>query len=90
MATFENSDGSVIVWDTNDWVQKNQKDFTPPVCNKCMFSDQLKVFFVGGPNSRKDYHIEEGEEVVSRSFTSHLSSLLDLLSNQGRYGLKSC
>ncbi|VDP13414.1 unnamed protein product [Heligmosomoides polygyrus] len=27
-----------------------------------MFSDQLKLFFVGGPNSRKDYHLEEGEE----------------------------
>lgn len=27
------------------------------------FSDQLKVFFIGGPNSRKDYHNEEGVEV---------------------------
>lgn len=26
-------------------------------------NSQLKVFFVGGPNVRKDYHIEEGEEV---------------------------
>ena len=24
---------------------------------------QLKVMFIGGPNIRKDYHIEEGEEV---------------------------
>lgn len=22
------------------------------------------MFFVGGPNSRRDYHLEEGEEVV--------------------------
>jgi len=32
----------------------------------CIFrygAGQLKVMFVGGPNSRKDYHIEEGEEV---------------------------
>uniref|UniRef100_A0A0R3PZE8 Aminoglycoside N(3)-acetyltransferase n=1 Tax=Angiostrongylus costaricensis TaxID=334426 RepID=A0A0R3PZE8_ANGCS len=26
------------------------------------FSNQLKLFFVGGPNSRDDYHLEEGEE----------------------------
>ena len=24
---------------------------------------QMKCFFVGGPNVRKDYHIEEGPEV---------------------------
>ncbi|KAK0411133.1 hypothetical protein QR680_005503 [Steinernema hermaphroditum] len=46
-----------------EWIEANKKDFEPPVCNKCMFSDQLKVFFVGGPNSRKDYHLEEGEEL---------------------------
>ncbi|GMR58495.1 hypothetical protein PMAYCL1PPCAC_28690 [Pristionchus mayeri] len=45
------------------WILDNQKDFVPPVCNKCMYSDQLKMFFVGGPNQRRDYHLEEGEEV---------------------------
>lgn len=29
----------------------------------CRHAGQLKVMFVGGPNERKDYHIEEGEEV---------------------------
>lgn len=24
---------------------------------------QLKVMFIGGPNVRKDYHMEEGEEI---------------------------
>ena len=28
-----------------------------------MHNDQLKVFFVGGPNQRKDFHLEEGEEL---------------------------
>lgn len=27
-----------------------------------MHNDQLKVFYVGGPNQRKDFHLEEGEE----------------------------
>lgn len=44
------------------WLEENKEDFVPPVCNKCMFSNQLKLFFVGGPNSRDDYHLEEGEE----------------------------
>ncbi|CAJ0590707.1 unnamed protein product [Cylicocyclus nassatus] len=44
------------------WLSENKKDFAPPVCNKCMFAKQLKVFYVGGPNSRRDYHLEEGEE----------------------------
>ncbi|CAB3398792.1 unnamed protein product [Caenorhabditis bovis] len=44
------------------WIHDNHDQFHPPVCNKCMFSDQLKVFYVGGPNQRLDFHLEEGEE----------------------------
>lgn len=35
---------------------------SPPFIH-CRHQQQLKVMFVGGPNIRKDYHIEEGEEV---------------------------
>lgn len=45
------------------WIAENKSDFNPPVCNKLMHAGQLKVMFVGGPNERKDYHIEEGEEL---------------------------
>ncbi|XP_043845412.1 3-hydroxyanthranilate 3,4-dioxygenase [Dromiciops gliroides] len=45
------------------WIEKNKSSFLPPVCNKLMHQSQLKVMFVGGPNQRKDYHIEEGEEL---------------------------
>jgi len=48
---------------TDAWVAENEKYFLPPVCNKMMHNDQLKVFFVGGPNQRKDFHLEEGEEL---------------------------
>ena len=34
---------------------------------------QLKIMFVGGPNQRKDYHIEEGEEVCVCVCTSGLT-----------------
>ncbi|XP_061481356.1 3-hydroxyanthranilate 3,4-dioxygenase isoform X2 [Rhineura floridana] len=45
------------------WVEENRAAFLPPVCNKLMHRHQLNVMFVGGPNQRKDYHIEEGEEL---------------------------
>jgi len=47
------------------WVEENKGSFLPPVMNKLMYpSDrcQWKIMFVGGPNTRTDYHIEEGEE----------------------------
>ena len=44
-----------------NWVNKNEKSFVPPVCNKLMHNSQLIIMFVGGPNSREDYHIQEGE-----------------------------
>ena len=43
------------------WIADNEQDFQPPVCNKLLYSDQLKVMCVGGPNQRKDYHLEQGE-----------------------------
>uniref|UniRef100_A0A8D0KPQ3 3-hydroxyanthranilate 3,4-dioxygenase n=1 Tax=Strix occidentalis caurina TaxID=311401 RepID=A0A8D0KPQ3_STROC len=45
------------------WIEENKTAFLPPVCNKLMHRHQLNVMFVGGPNERKDYHIEEGEEL---------------------------
>jgi len=54
---------SCIHYPTGRWLEENSKFFLPPVCNKMMHNDQLKVFFVGGPNQRKDFHLEEGEEL---------------------------
>ncbi|XP_028845243.1 3-hydroxyanthranilate 3,4-dioxygenase [Denticeps clupeoides] len=45
------------------WISQNQNAFLPPVCNRLMHFKQLNIMFVGGPNTRKDYHIEEGEEL---------------------------
>ena len=36
----------------------------PPVGNQCVYQDEdFIVMVVGGPNSRKDYHWDEGEEL---------------------------
>lgn len=46
------------------WLEENRSFLEPPVCNKMVHSKgHLKVFASGGPNLRKDYHIEEGEEL---------------------------
>ncbi|XP_070981865.1 3-hydroxyanthranilate 3,4-dioxygenase [Oncorhynchus clarkii lewisi] len=55
--------GKPLVVNVDKWIAENEKAFLPPVCNKLMHLSQLNIMFVGGPNSRKDYHIEEGEEL---------------------------
>lgn len=47
------------------WVDNNRHLFKPPVGNKQVYVDNedFIVMVVGGPNGRKDYHFEEGEEL---------------------------
>lgn len=45
-----------------EWHEENKGTFKPPVCNKLMHKDQLTVMFVGGPNTRTDFHLDEGSE----------------------------
>lgn len=45
------------------WIDGNRHLLKPPVGNKLVYEDtEFIVMVVGGPNSRKDYHWEEGEE----------------------------
>jgi 3-hydroxyanthranilate 3,4-dioxygenase len=47
-----------------DWIDRHRDALKPPVCNKQVFRDsEFIVMVVGGPNSRKDYHYDEGEEL---------------------------
>ncbi|HNQ15885.1 MAG TPA: hypothetical protein PKM58_09995, partial [Pyrinomonadaceae bacterium] len=47
----------------NKWIDENRHLLKPPVGNKLVYEDaEFIVMVVGGPNSRKDYHWEEGEE----------------------------
>jgi len=44
------------------WYEENKALFAPPICNKLMHKDQLTVMFVGGPNTRTDFHLDQGSE----------------------------
>jgi 3-hydroxyanthranilate 3,4-dioxygenase len=47
------------------WINENRHLLQPPVGNKQIYvgNDDFIVMIVGGPNGRKDYHWEEGEEL---------------------------
>ena len=47
------------------WVEDHRELLKPPVGNKMVWPDrEFLVMVVGGPNQRKDFHIEDGEEAI--------------------------
>jgi len=46
-----------------EWIDANREILKPPVCNKQVFEQSdFIIMVVGGPNTRKDYHYDPGEE----------------------------
>ena len=47
-----------------DWIDDHRSELKPPVYNKEIFpGGDFIVQVVGGPNSRTDYHVDEGPEL---------------------------
>jgi 3-hydroxyanthranilate 3,4-dioxygenase len=45
------------------WIDANRASLRPPVANRQVFpAGDFVVMVVGGPNARKDYHVDPGEE----------------------------
>ena len=49
--------------DFQRWIEDNRHLLKPPVGNKCVYAGDFIVMVVGGPNSRKDYHVDPGAEL---------------------------
>jgi 3-hydroxyanthranilate 3,4-dioxygenase len=50
-------------YNLKQWVEDNRDQLKPPVGNKMVWKDnEFLVMIVGGPNRRKDFHIEDGDE----------------------------
>lgn len=58
----------------SDWVRKNESAFSPLIGNKLMHRGGISVMFVAGPNSRRDFHVDESSE-----FFFQLKGSMDLV-----------
>ena len=55
---------SLTAFNLQQWIDEHRDRLRPPVCNQQVFEeDDFIVMIVGGPNSRDDYHIDEGPEL---------------------------
>ena len=54
---------SLLAFNFKKWIDENRHLLKPPVCNQQVFEENdFIVMVVGGPNSRTDYHYDEGPE----------------------------
>ena len=55
---------SLTAFNLQRWIDEHREQLRPPVCNQQVFEENdFIVMIVGGPNSRKDYHVDEGPEL---------------------------
>jgi len=55
---------SLTAFNLQAWIDTHRDQLKPPVCNQQVFEENdFIVMIVGGPNSRKDYHVDEGPEL---------------------------
>jgi len=54
----------MLPFNLKDWIDAHRESLKPPVCNREIYAgSEFIVMVVGGPNARKDYHIDVGPEL---------------------------
>jgi 3-hydroxyanthranilate 3,4-dioxygenase len=57
------SEGRMVPINFRKWIDEHRHLLKPPVGNQLVWENrEFSVMVVGGPNSRTDYHVNEGEE----------------------------
>ena len=61
-----------------NWIEDNRELLKPPVCNKVVYEDtEFIIMVVGGPNTRKDYHVDH-----IRPLAAEISSFVPVSSTE--------
>ena len=69
---------SLTPFNLANWIDSHRHELKPPVCNQQVFEeDDFIVMIVGGPNSRSDYHVDEGPELFYQVEGSMVLRIVD-------------
>ena len=65
-----------------NWIEENRHLLKPPIGNKIVYENSdFMIMVVGGPNSRKDYHVDPVEEFF---YQIEGDMLLKIMENHNR------
>ena len=68
------------------WIEDHSDLLKPPVCNQVVYENtDFIIMVVGGPNTRKDYHVNQGEEFfyqIENSMTLKVAKKIKNTQNQ--------
>ena len=69
---------SLTPFNLNAWVDEHRDALKPPVCNQQVFDENdFIVMIVGGPNARRDFHVDEGPELFYQIEGDMLLQVID-------------
>jgi 3-hydroxyanthranilate 3,4-dioxygenase len=71
------------------WIKTYKSSLLPPVCNKVIWANEtFIVMVVGGPNVRKDFHINKTEELFFQIKGNMILKIMDKNNNVKNISIK--